>query len=52
MTRGIVKTQTFWGVLFNQQIATVFFDDGGNGDTGIPTSAHLKNVSLDCKEVD
>jgi hypothetical protein len=28
-------------VFFNEQIAAVAFNDGGNGDTGFPTFVHF-----------
>jgi len=33
----VVQPQSFWGVLLNQQKLAIFFNDGCNGDAGLPT---------------
>jgi hypothetical protein len=36
MTGGVVELQAFWCVLFNQEVATGFFHNGGHRDAGLP----------------
>jgi hypothetical protein len=32
----VVQPQSFWGVLLNQQKLAIFFNNGCNGDAGLP----------------
>jgi hypothetical protein len=54
MACRVVQAQTLGGVLFNQEVATVFFNNGRHRDTGAPTRVHIlgsktsfqKNIDL------
>ena len=40
VTCRVVQPQALARLLFNQEVAAVFFDDGGNSDIGLPACIH------------
>ena len=41
VARRVVQAQALRRVFFDQQVTTLAFNDGGDGDTGLPTLVHL-----------
>jgi hypothetical protein len=37
---GVVQSQSLLGVFFDQHVAALFFNDGGDSDIGFPACVH------------
>jgi hypothetical protein len=41
---GVVEAQAFGRVLFDEEVTTFALNDGGDGDTGLPTFIHSRII--------